>query len=84
MDVDRIQKSAARPTPTTKTNEDVTTMSSNATTVKVDKTQYDALIAATHNSRNGGRNRAASPYQPRVEFQGKSQQLSYSRTDRSR
>ena len=83
MDIERMQKISTRSIPTTPT-EDVTTMSSNATTVTVDKTEYDALLAASHNSRNGGRNRAASPYQPRVEFQGRSQQSSYSRTDRSR
>ena len=83
MDIERMQKVTTRSIPTTPT-EDVTTMSSNATTVTVDKTEYDALLAASHNSRNGGRNRAASPYQPRVEFQGRLQQSSYSRTDRSR
>jgi hypothetical protein len=67
MDIERMQKITTRSIPTTPT-EDVTTMSSNATTVTVDKTEYDALLAASHNSRNGGRNRAASPYQPRVEF----------------
>jgi hypothetical protein len=82
MEMDRIQETPTR--SDVPTSEDVTTMSSNATTVTVDKTEYDALLAASHNSRNGGRNRAASPYQPRVEFQGRSQQSSYSRTDRSR
>jgi hypothetical protein len=82
MDMDRIQETPTRRAVTT--SEDVTTMSSNATTVTVDKSEYNALLAASHNSRNGGRNRATSPYQPRVEFQGRSQQSPYSRTDRSR
>ena len=82
MDIDRMKKTTAGSPPATPT-QDATIMSSNATTVTVDKTEYDALMAASHNSRNGGRNRAASPYQPRVGFQGRQQQSSYSR-DRSR
>ena len=42
MEMDRIQKTTTRSAaPTT---EAVTTMSSNATTVTVDKTEYDAIV----------------------------------------
>ena len=80
--MDRIQKTTTRSAaPTT---EDVTTMSSNAATGTVDITEYDAIVYASHNSRNGGRNRAALPYQPRLMSQSNSQHSSHSRSDRSR
>ena len=47
--MDRIQKTTTRSAaPTT---EDVTTMSSNAANVAVDKTEYNAIVYASYNPR---------------------------------
>jgi len=69
MDVARMQKATSKPALTHLPN-DSTTMSSNATTVTVDRTEYEALLATSYNSRN----RSRSPYRgrptARVEFRG--------------
>ena len=65
--MDRIQKTTTRSTaPAT---EDAATVPSNPATDTVDKTEYDAIVCASHNPRYRGRNRAESSCQQRLALQ---------------